>query len=144
VRQKPGHPDGGFIALGEPPIGLVTDGKPPVAMQATHKTPYDAIARLAPMFPQNRVQDHIQRKNFTLLNMIAHLPAQRTRRRKQTHALRYDLRLSFHVVTQQRARFIRLPDIIRGEVTMSVMPPSGRGRMKDRLSWHFITAERST
>lgn len=44
-------------------------------MQAVLEVPDDAVAQVKAVLSENRIQNHVERKNLAVLNVVADLPA---------------------------------------------------------------------
>lgn len=100
------------VRLREPHDGLVSSGKSLCAVQPVAKAPDDSVAQLQSMRLEHVVQDNVQRHDFSIAHVIAHLPTKRSIGVKRPHALGYDGFLLLQVPLQACALLVGLSDVV--------------------------------
>src|SRR6185503_16668875 len=81
-------------------------------MEPMLEMPYDPIAKLQTVFAEDRVKHDVERNDLAIRDVIADLPAQRSARMQQAHAIRNHLCLCLHIGFEWRALLVGFADVV--------------------------------
>lgn len=102
-----------LVALGEPQKGFVASGKSARGMKPVVEVPDNTVSQAKTFVFEDGIEKNIKRKNFTLVYVVSHLPAETAPGGKETNQLPYDRPLSVQVFFYCASAFIFFPEVIR-------------------------------
>ncbi len=101
------------VVFGEPENGLVPTRKALLTVQAVAKGPDNPIAKLKAVILKNPVENDVQGKNFTIVDMIANLPADGSPRVQEAHGLGDRGRLALDIDIERCSLLVFFSNIVR-------------------------------
>lgn len=100
------------VGLCKPIDGFVSTRQSLRAMQPVLEVPDNAVAHLEAVVFEDAIQRNVQRHYFALLDVISHLPANRSFGMEQPHTFGDHCRLFLNVLIERRTPFVRFTDIV--------------------------------
>ena len=101
-----------IVLLREPQYGFMPSRKPTLTVKPVPEGPHDAVTKLEPVLLEQPVQNYVEWKYFSIIHVVADLPANRAVGMKKTHCLRDGGSLLLYVKLQRRPALVLFANVV--------------------------------